>query len=430
MSAAFLSSASSTIRRASSSGSALGRWRAGAARRAGRRRSGGAASAHGRRSRGGRSRSMRSLLVGSVEAMVRRCSARPHPARGSGSTGRRRPRARISVAERRRCGPSRNDDPVRAAREVLGEPRRSSASREPARGDDREPGQLEQPLGLVPGRQAANASAERMNVEVRRPLLAPRGSASSVSTVYDGPGRSSSIRLTANAGLPAIASSTIASAVAGVGDRPARLVRRDAGRDEQHALEAERLARLLGDREVADVDRVERAAEDAQRRARSAGRSASVTASSQSSGSHSSSVGADPDRVARPRRRPARSSRVDAEPGEIALEALGRLLVLEVRLGGDPLDALAADAERRRPPRSTTNPSPMRLEAVDDDAGRLGRRGQLVGVGQQLGDAARSVVDALAGRRRDARRPAGRRARARAAERRPRLARPRAGRAC
>ena len=48
-----------------------------------------------------------------------------------------------------------------------------------------------------------------------RPAPRAAASASSVSTAYDGPGRSTSIRLTAKSGLPAIASSTIASAVPG-----------------------------------------------------------------------------------------------------------------------------------------------------------------------------------------------------------------------
>ena len=56
----------------------------------------------------------------------------------------------------------------------------------------------------------AEEAREALGLEVVRfvPAAAP---ASSVSTVYDGPGRSSSTRLASKAGLPAIAASTIAS---------------------------------------------------------------------------------------------------------------------------------------------------------------------------------------------------------------------------
>ena len=111
---------------------------------------------------------------------------------------------------------------------------------------------------------------------------------------------------------------------------------------------------------------------------------------------------------------------VDAEPREVALEALRRLLDVEVGLGGEALDPRARGrGTPRRSSRSTTNPSPMRLDAMDDDAGGLGRLGQLVRVGQQrrrarLGSASRpspvgaeiaTTVDALGGSGAAERRP-------------------------
>src|SRR4029079_6949533 len=69
---------------------------------------------------------------------------------------------------------------------------------------------------------------------------------------------------------------------------------------------------------------------------------------------------------------------IDPQTGEVALEPLGRLLDLEVRLGRDPLDPLAADAERSVlvvDDELVRN----RLDPVDHDASRLRRRAQLVG---------------------------------------------------
>ena len=48
-----------------------------------------------------------------------------------------------------------------------------------------------------------------------------------------------------------------------VRELPARLVRRVRGGNEQNPLERERLADFLGGAQVPDVDRIERAAEDA-----------------------------------------------------------------------------------------------------------------------------------------------------------------------
>ena len=123
-------------------------------------------------------------------------------------------------------------------------------------------------------------------------------------------------------------------------------MRRLTGRHEQNPLEAEGLARLLGDGQVPDVDRVERPAHDAER----AG--ATVRASRRSHALPGLRLPfeldrADPDRS--PGWMPAAPQLgVDAEPREVALEAFGRFLDVEVRLGGDPLDALAARRGTRR----------------------------------------------------------------------------------
>ncbi len=129
-------------------------------------------------------------------------------------------------------------------------------------------------------------------------------------------------------------------------------MRRLAGRDEHDPLEPERLGRLLGDREMRDVDRVERPAEDAER-ARHDRRWTVGHVRSQGCASHSSSVLADPDEVAGGDPGPAQLG-IDAETGQVALEPLGRLLDVEVGLGGDPLDprpahpddAVGVDARR------------------------------------------------------------------------------------
>src|SRR4051794_10638212 len=62
---------------------------------------------------------------------------------------------------------------------------------------------------------------------------------------------------------------------------------------------------------------------------------------------------------------------IDAESRQIALEALGGLLDLEVRLGGDPFDPAAADPERPVRIRLDAEAVPHRFDAVDDDAGRF-----------------------------------------------------------
>ena len=122
------------------------------------------------------------------------------------------------------------------------------------------------------------------------------------------------------------------------------------------------------------MDGIERAAEDAERPGRD--RPGRRHARSQGCASHSSSVRADPDQVAGaiPARR---SSASMPEPGEVALEALGRLLDVEVGLGRDPLDPRAADPEAPSPSSSTLKPSPIASIRWTTTPGRLGRLGQL-----------------------------------------------------
>ena len=69
---------------------------------------------------------------------------------------------------------------------------------------------------------------------------------------------------TANAGFPAIGQADHRQPIRAGGERRGALVRREFRRDEDHALKTQRLARRLGQNEVAQVDRVEAAAEDAQ----------------------------------------------------------------------------------------------------------------------------------------------------------------------
>ena len=109
---------------------------------------------------------------------------------------------------------------------------------------------------------------------------------------------------------------------------------------------------------------------------------------------------ADPDRVAGRDARPAQLG-VDAEPRERALEALGRLLDVEVRLGGDPLDPRAADAEHPVGVELDGEAVAHRVDAVDDDPGGFGRLGELGRVRQDLRDAGAERGEALAGGGRD-----------------------------
>ena len=168
--------------------------------------------------------------------------------------------------------------------------------------------------------------------------------------------------------------------------------------------------------EVAVVDRVERAAEDADgsghdRRRRRDGhctgrrgrRHSRVRHPRSSAGSHSSSVVADPDPVAGAD--PGLAQRaVDPRPDELALEALGRLLVVEVRLVRQPLDALATHAERAVLALDGVAVA-GRLEPMDDDAGGIGRRVEVLDPRQQRADRGPQRLEALAAVGRDRERP-------------------------
>ena len=205
MSAAFLSSASSTMRRARSSGA---RSVGGAAASRCGRPSGRWVAVVGR----GRSRGLGPPGGFGVELMVVDVAGdrvRHEVAHGAADGGPSSHHATRDGQE----GPGRNGDAVLAAREALRDPGAVERLVAAARHDG-EAAQVEDPVRLAPGRELG----ERLGREdepglARRPR---RRSASSVSTVYEAPPRSTSIRLTAKAGLPAIASSTIASRWRGV----------------------------------------------------------------------------------------------------------------------------------------------------------------------------------------------------------------------
>ena len=121
-----------------------------------------------------------------------------------------------------------------------------------------------------------------------------------------------------------------------------RLVRRLARRHEQHPREREGLARLLGDHEMPDVDRVERAAHQPDRpcaRGPSPARAPGL-------GLPVELDRADDHRVAGlDARAPERG--IGAEALEVALEPLRQFLDVEVGLRRDPLDLPADDAVAR-----------------------------------------------------------------------------------
>ena len=221
MSAAFLSSASSTIRRASSSGSRclLGRLRVPLAW-AGRR-----LAARSRASGGGvasvtvdgvlRWVSVQRMVLDIGRDRIRDEVAQRSPGRGAprrsdadsrrrGAVEERRPGRRCSGSWRARNAGRGASGSRRAAR------RRSRASSRTRRGSR----QVGSPT---------NASADTMSTRSSgaRPPRSLGTERLSVSTVYDGPARSSShAARPRSAGLPAIASSTIASRSLGRRRRP------------------------------------------------------------------------------------------------------------------------------------------------------------------------------------------------------------------
>ena len=97
-----------------------------------------------------------------------------------------------------------------------------------------------------------------------------------------------------------------------------------------------------------------------------------------------------------PGRTPARRSASSMPSFEqVALEPLGGLLVLEVGLGDEALDPLAAHVVAVRLPARGV-PVPCRLEPVDDHPGGLRRLGEPGGIGQQLREGGTQRVEALA----------------------------------
>ena len=150
----------------------------------------------------------------------------------------------------------------------------------------------------------------------------------------------------------------------------------------------EGLARLLGDRQVAVVDRVERAAEDPERAGHDRRAARRVTSRSQGCASHSSSVAADPDRVARRDARPGAARRRCPSRARSRWKRSADSSIVEVGLGGDPLDPLAADAEGAVGSRSTLKPSPIASIRWTTTPAGSGGVVELVGVGQQLGERA------------------------------------------
>ena len=136
------------------------------------------------------------------------------------------------------------------------------------------------------------------------------------------------------------------------------------------------------------MDRVEGAAEDATGSGH-AGRA------SQGSASHS---GPPPDLHEVTGRMPARRSSPSMPiRSRSRWKRSADLLDVEVRLGRDPLDPLAADPERTVSLGLDGEPVRCRLDAVHDHARRLGWRIQLFGGRQQRAEPFRKDVQALAG---------------------------------
>ena len=243
----------------------------------------------------------------------RRYRPRPHPGRGSGASGRR-PRGRAArEAGEPQARPVEEDRPVGqvAAGSCVGEEPGPGLGVAVARRDD-EPGQLEDAPRFVPRRQPE----ERLGREDERqdPAARPRRDAPSQACrrCTTGPAGRARRGSTAKPGCRRSASSTIASrCAAGVMARPGLCGGSPAGTNRTRSRPSG-LARLLGDREVGDVDRDRtcrrRRRGDRARSARpaiAAGRTRSH-GRSQGCGSHSSSVA--PIRTRSPAAIPARRS--------------------------------------------------------------------------------------------------------------------------
>ena len=200
----------------------------------------------------------------------------------------------------------------------------------------------------MPGRQAGERLGGEDDDDVGSARRAREAASSSatVSTVNDGPGRSISIRLASRRGSPAIPATTIASRTARRADRAAGLVRR---------------LRRPGTTRTRSRPSWSRAAAARPRWPRWNGSNVPPRIPSEPGRTGAATPGpgpsdlpglrlpfelgrADPDEVARPDPAPPELV-VDPVAGERPLEALRRFLDLEVRLRGEPLDPLAADAQ-------------------------------------------------------------------------------------
>ena len=230
--------------------------------------------------------------------------------------------------------------------------------------------------GRQPGVGLGRQDEREVGLATRRPGLrrrAPRG----CRPQYDGPARSTSSRLSANAGLSAIASATIATrSSAGLTGRPGLWTGSRLGTNRTRSRpSASRAASAIARWPTwigSNVPPRMPSEPDGPDRTRTA--AAHPT-------SHGLAIpleldGADPDRVAGARSPARRSSAVDAEPGQVALEPVGRLVDVEVGLGGDPLDPPAADPERAVRLALDDEAVAERFDPMDDDAGRLDRTGR------------------------------------------------------
>ena len=159
-----------------------------------------------------------------------------------------------------KSGPARNRNTVLAPREALADPR-FVEHRVPAARHDREPREVEDPVRLAPGREAG----ERLGREDEPGLVGSGARRPDRAQGVDRVRRPGTVDLQARAREAGVARDRRLDhrdTVLGGRDRPPWLVRRRGGGHEDHPLETERLPRLLGDDQVAVVDRVERAAED------------------------------------------------------------------------------------------------------------------------------------------------------------------------
>ena len=147
--------------------------------------------------------------------------------------------------------------------------------------------------------------------------------------------------------------------------------------------------RTFGDGQMPTVDGIERAAQHSPCARRRRRYHRARCRHPHGCPSHSSSTA--PMRTVSPASTPGPDELpLDAQASEVALEALGRLLVVEVCLRRETLDAPSPDAERAVVSRSTAKPMSATFEAMDDDPRRLTRLGQLVASGSRPASASSS----------------------------------------